>query len=583
MALQDVVALLSSSLQAANPQLDLRSGTPYADLFLTSTAVAYSFPDSEVQHDRVVSALANWQSMTMDELQLLASNFFVTYPSGTYSTGSVRVYYSVPTDFIASPLSSFYSNAGNAYLPTTPVIVSSQQMSMQIDGSLYYVDVEVIATSTGSAYNISSSGQLVSAINIPDYVRVTNLYPFSTATDPVTQAQFYAMIQNSLSTRDFVSATSIYAMLTQQFPVINSLVVCGYGAPEMSRDIVQYSATGYMHAGSEVDVYIDINGVQRSAVSPTTVYVNGPSLPPTVTPFVSDWGTSGLLVGHQTFFTPPTSSYSYATSTVPTPLYCPNLVFGIVSNLLPVYLLDASTSGTLVISDQMRLPILATITNASGTVTSDGALDFGLGTFGGGWFGLGDAFDFILSTVSGTELSDRSPIYMIFNPNKYNVGSFTVTFNYDEKTALSSIDAVVLGGLRNTVTDVQPRQTYPLVVDLDITINNYDPLLGISGVWSTYITTITTAIQTYIRGTTVENGLYIGDIIDVIYQFNPLLRVVTPFNTFNVTLYHPNNIKEKFVVNGSFTQISSTFNPIITNRICSFYPGTINLIQGTTN
>jgi hypothetical protein len=586
MALADIVALLSSSLIANNPNLDLRPGTPFNDLFITSTASALNIVDQEVQQDRTVSYLSNWQNMTMDQLQLLASNFFIAYPSGTYSSGSVRVYYSAPVDFMATSLSNFYSSQGNTYIPLNPVIVSAQQMTLQMDGSLYYADVVVIATSTGSAYNITSSGQIISADNIPLYVRVTNRTPFSNGTDAPTQAQFYAMIQNSLTTRDFVSATSIYSILTQTFTNINNATVCGYGDPEVVRDIVWYSPTGSMHAGSMVDVYLDMNGVPRYSVSNSIIATNGSStaIPPSITPFISDWSLNGVQPSSTIFYAPPTSSDPLATLVPPSSTYCAQLIFGTLNNLLSTYLLDNTTSGNLIISDQMRLPINATITSANTPAgyTSDGNLDYGLGTYGGGWYGIGDGYDFFLSVASGTEWSDRSVIHMIFNPALYQVGGFLVSFSYEEKVTLEAIDTMVMGGLRNTVTDVQPRQTYPLVVDIDVVINNYDPLLIISGTWSSYISSMISSIGTYIRTATVANGLYIGDIIDIIYSYNSSLRVVTPFSKFIVTLYHPQNYKEVFPVSGSFTQISSSFNPIITNRICSFYPGTINLIQGIT-
>jgi hypothetical protein len=592
MALSDIIALLSSSLIANNPNLDLRPGTPFNDLFITSTAAALNIIDQEIEHDRIVSYLGNWQSMTIDELALLASNFFVNYPSGTYATGVVRVYYSQPVDFVATALSDFYSSAGNAYIPIQPVTVSAEQMTYQTDGLLYYVDVPVIATSTGSAYNITSSGQIVSADNIPDYVRVTNLMPFTEGVDQPTPAQFYAMIQNSLTTRDFVSAVSIYATLTQAYGNIRNVVVCGYGDPEMQRDIVQYSATGTMHAGSMVDVYIDMNGTQRVGVESSPVYVNGGSstgLPPTSTPFVSDWGVNGIIPSSTLFYLLPTATCSYSSTLPPQPMYFAQLIFGTIQNLYTTYLLDHSTDGNLIISDQIRLPLNATITapNTPAGYTSDGAMDYGLGDYGGGWYGVGNGYDFFFAITPGTEWSDRSVIRVLFNPDKYQVGGFQVSFSYEEKSTLSTIDSHILSGYRNTVADVQPRQTYPLVVDLGIVINNYDPVLlvGFSGegqpsVWDDYVASIETAIANYIRTTPVTQGLYVGDIIDIIYQYNSNLRVVTPFYGFRITLYHPQNFKEVFLVTSSFTQISSSFNPSITNRICSFYPGTIKLIQG---
>lgn len=577
MALQDVIALLSSSLVAQNPGLDLRPGTPFADLFLTSTAVAYNVIDQEVQHDRIVSYLSNWQSMTLEELQLLASNFFVNYASGTFSTGSVRVYYSSPVDFMATPLSNFYSSAGYAYKPVTPVVVTKDEMSLNRDGLLYYVDVEVSATSTGSMYNITSSGQIVNADGIPDFVRITNLQPFSNAQDPMTLDQFYSVIANSLTTRDFVSKASIFATLMQHFPYINRLTVVGYGDPEMTRDIVRYSPSGTMHAGSMIDVYLDFNGNPRTGNNFTLV--SAPALPTSSTPIVADWGNGQLIPTQVIYYAPPTGSSSGGLEV--SQMYCPYVVFGTIDNLVNLFLLNANLSGSLIQSDQIRLPITAVITSpGTGVVTSDGALDFGLGTFGGGWFGIGDGYDFILSVVSGTELSDRAPIYMIFNPAKYNPGAFTVSFSYEEKTGLLPIDTMIRGNLRNTVTDVQARQTYPLVVDLVITINNYDPVLNVSGTWSSYTQAIVQAIGNYIRSTPVTNGLYVGDIINIIYGFNSSLRVVTPFDEFRVTLYHPNNAKEVFWINGSFTNVSSSYNPIITNRLCSFYPGIIILRQG---
>jgi len=232
-----VEALIIQLLQEQHPQLHVAPGSATYDTLITPVSlIMQPFRD----HLRVIQrnqSLSNAQTMLPEELDRLVSNFMVQRRQGTKALGVQRVVF--PTlQAVSVPVSArFTDDQGRRFRPLNSVQVSitTQANNVLVDTGEYYVDVPVIAETSGDA-SAALAGAVTGFSGISGAVRAYNPHDFFQGTAGESNSQLVARVKKSVSNRELVKSTAISALLLETFPSIRDVKVQGYGDPLMTRD-----------------------------------------------------------------------------------------------------------------------------------------------------------------------------------------------------------------------------------------------------------------------------------------------------------------------------------------------------------
>jgi len=131
----------------------------------------------------------------------------------------------------------FTDDQGRRFRPLNSVQVSitTQANNVLVDTGEYYVDVPVIAETSGDA-SAALAGAVTGFSGISGAVRAYNPHDFFQGTAGESNSQLVARVKKSVSNRELVKSTAISALLLETFPSIRDVKVQGYGDPLMTRD-----------------------------------------------------------------------------------------------------------------------------------------------------------------------------------------------------------------------------------------------------------------------------------------------------------------------------------------------------------
>lgn len=182
----------------------------------------------------------------------LASNVFIERNPGFIGSTVERVRFFQPQDFEAKKgVLIWRGPAGQRYSNSEPVDVTSAEMSLNQEGTLYFVDIPIIALDEGEAFNVDA-GSITSMEAEPAGVaNVTNLFKVDQGRDRETNTELIDRIKVAVTVRALVTGRGIVVTLTENFTTIEEIQPIGFGDPEMMRDIVFN-----VHIGGNVDVYV---------------------------------------------------------------------------------------------------------------------------------------------------------------------------------------------------------------------------------------------------------------------------------------------------------------------------------------
>lgn len=272
-----VITFIQTRLQEANPLFESRQGTAHYDLFIQPQELMLQ-PLNDYMSQRMVgqSVRLMLQDPTPDtpttfastDVDNLASNLFVTRDQGAISTGIARVYYTAPTDLEFPALTAQFTAGSLNFYNSTDFVISSDQMALQSDGSLFYADIPVQAEQAGDDYDLPI-GSITAILNDPNAVKVSNLSATVGGLPAQTNTQLLNQIPNSIAVRDLETGKGINAILTQDFPFLQQIVSIGMGDPEMQRDI-QYN----IHIGAKADVYLQTPSLTTGTFTATGLIID---------------------------------------------------------------------------------------------------------------------------------------------------------------------------------------------------------------------------------------------------------------------------------------------------------------------
>ena len=251
-----VIDFIREIVSEANPDFETRKGTAFYDMFVSPQQLMLQPLINTLdqvlvsQSVRKILQQPSPDDYNTEDVNGVVSNVYVTRDPGAYVMGPVRVYYATPLDKEFTALAAEFTSGTLSFFNISDISITASQMSLQTEGELYYMDVEVQSQLPGAGYSVAA-GAISAFVNDTDAVRVTNLQAMSTGKDAETNTQLLIRAQNSIGVRDLETVKGINAILTTNYNFISALQPIGMGDPEMQRDIVFNT-----HVGGKTDVYI---------------------------------------------------------------------------------------------------------------------------------------------------------------------------------------------------------------------------------------------------------------------------------------------------------------------------------------
>jgi len=249
----DIEGMIVRGLDTYDPEVKAgREGSAIRDLAvkpLTGLLAPYT---TELESIRDQLSFANLENLDEDAADSLASNLFVTRKSGDVSTGVVRVYFEEPVITSIPAEVEFISQQGYRYYTIQEISLTAEEMSLNFENGLYYIDVLVEAEKVGAEYNIPEGSITRTTSPMPNgVVAILNPNSFSGGDNSETNEELKARIETAITVRDLVTKKGIHFVLPERFTFIDDIRAIGFRDPEMLRDEI----FGY-HIGGKVDIYV---------------------------------------------------------------------------------------------------------------------------------------------------------------------------------------------------------------------------------------------------------------------------------------------------------------------------------------
>lgn len=196
----------------------------------------------EIERLRTQQSLIDPDLLTRESAQALGSNFFTSIVQGTFTLGTVRLFFQTPRSMSVTTSNTLSSARGDTFVPTGRQSISQAEMVLNRSGGYYYWDISVRAVEPGRVE--VDKGEMVDILGVDAAVRVSNLQPFRTGQPQETTAQFIDRVATALTERSLVTGRGANARLRELFSTIRAVEVAGYNDLEMGRDRVAYHLSG---------------------------------------------------------------------------------------------------------------------------------------------------------------------------------------------------------------------------------------------------------------------------------------------------------------------------------------------------
>lgn len=241
-----------------DPNFDVGAGVPTTSLLIDPLSIILQpIVDEltnlqETQSILTILEADDPDAFPEDIVDGLASNVFVDRNPGSIGSDVQRLRFFEPQAFSSQQSALIFRGpSGQRYTNSESVSVTEAEMSLNQDGSLYYVDIPIVAVEEGSTFNVDA-GQIVTLEAEPVNVANTaNLFGVAQGADRETNTELIDRIRVAVTVRALVTGRGIIVTLTEAFPTIDEITPIGFGDPEMMRDIVFNT-----HIGGNVDVYV---------------------------------------------------------------------------------------------------------------------------------------------------------------------------------------------------------------------------------------------------------------------------------------------------------------------------------------
>jgi hypothetical protein len=239
----DIGLFIQTLLNQQFPDMPTKEGDAITDLLIKPAIVLWNPIVREISRVETVQSFADPTTLTTDDAAALGANLFATLNPGNLAVGVVRIYFAQPQSVSVSPSNYVTCQQGLHFFPTEVQSIRVDEMMLNVEQSLYYFDINVIAEAAGDQYNIDVD-QVVTIANVQSAQRITNKARFRTGSPAQTAVEFVDNISQSLTERSMVTQRGINAQLTAAFPELTSVNPIGFNDPEMQRDIITGGGLG---------------------------------------------------------------------------------------------------------------------------------------------------------------------------------------------------------------------------------------------------------------------------------------------------------------------------------------------------
>ena len=300
MANLPISRFLSERLLEYDPSFEVRRGSGFSRLFFEPLQFIVQPIRDEAEIIRIGQSfnliLQQEDPDSFDEefVDSLASNIFVFRREGGFASGSARVYFQNAVDR-EYPTGGFVVNSSGdlSFTNSGPFKITAEQMSVQVDGGLFYFDIPVTAAEAGSDWQIEAD-ELVTVINDNDVVRVTNLLPFSGGADREKNTELIERSRSSIGVRDLLVPKGFNAILFENFKdFLLEVQTVGFGDIEMMRDIIYNT-----HIGGRTDGYVKTTEIKTGEKSVIGLLIDTTRQTRTMTNIIMT-GLNQTFVGNQ--------------------------------------------------------------------------------------------------------------------------------------------------------------------------------------------------------------------------------------------------------------------------------------------
>lgn len=245
----DIRAFILDRLNQEFPELATKDGDALVDLLVKPIELLFSPIVRENVRIKRSLSFKDPSTLTIDEAEALGANFFVERQKGKTAAGVGRLYFSKPQSVAITQTNFFTARAGVTFFPDTVQSISVDEMLFNQEGSLYYFDVNLVASNAGVEYNIEAD-QLVSVSGLASSVRVTNKRRFSGGTSDESVIDYVARVAREINEKSLVTSRGIIAKVSRAFPEVTRIGVVGFQDPEMQRDVLKGGGYGPLLASS---------------------------------------------------------------------------------------------------------------------------------------------------------------------------------------------------------------------------------------------------------------------------------------------------------------------------------------------
>lgn len=254
----DLAVFLSDRLKQAFPEMATNEGDALTDLLIKPALLLWDPIVREIFRIRSSQSFKDPETLTTEEADALGANLFSDRERGEFARGTGRLYYAQPRAVSVTPVNFFTTRSGLHFFPDGQQNITVEEMLLNVSGSLYYFDVNLVAEEAGTAYNIEAN-ELINVANMEGTVQVKNLRRFRSGQKAETSVEYIDRAQQELTERSMVTLRGLGARIPKAFPEVTRLAAVGFGDPEMQRDVLTGGGLGpIVEAGMLASTVVDL-------------------------------------------------------------------------------------------------------------------------------------------------------------------------------------------------------------------------------------------------------------------------------------------------------------------------------------
>ena len=235
----DLATFIPQRIKEEYPALKVdEAGAVLKSALINPTILIFDAFKRELQAIRAGKSLRDLSVLSDDEVDSLLANVFVERQGGERAVGTARVYFSTPFTIVADPSINFNASNGQLFVADGPQKLDSSDMALNVEGNLYYADIDVISLEENEDANIDA-GELMTVTGLPAAVRVTNLAKFSGAVSRETTEALATRAEDLITERSLVTERGLRTTILTENAEIADVSVIGMAEDEMTRDILR--------------------------------------------------------------------------------------------------------------------------------------------------------------------------------------------------------------------------------------------------------------------------------------------------------------------------------------------------------